>query len=157
MVRQVNGSWTAPKSIYNDNWQINGCPVNGPRADAIGNNLAIAWFAINKNEAEVKIIFSEDGGESFHDPVRIDEGKPIGRVAVRMLNNTTALVAWMEGSEIKAVKVNAGGKRGKSVVVAASSESRSSGFPQMTIAGNKIIFAWTDDKLKKVRVSEIEL
>jgi hypothetical protein len=30
LVQQVNGSWTPPQPVFADNWQINGCPVNGP-------------------------------------------------------------------------------------------------------------------------------
>ena len=44
IVRQVEGKWTAPKVIHSDNWQINGCPVNGPKVASLGNNLAVAWF-----------------------------------------------------------------------------------------------------------------
>lgn len=29
-VRQINGSWGSPQSVHADNWEINGCPVNGP-------------------------------------------------------------------------------------------------------------------------------
>ena len=36
IVRFVNGQWTAPKTIFADNWKIEGCPVNGPRIAEIG-------------------------------------------------------------------------------------------------------------------------
>ncbi len=31
IVRWMDGDWSQPKTIYADNWKINGCPVNGPR------------------------------------------------------------------------------------------------------------------------------
>src|SRR5690349_13583594 len=34
IVRQVNGSWTKPQPVFADNWEINGCPVNGPAVAA---------------------------------------------------------------------------------------------------------------------------
>ncbi|NCU02783.1 MAG: exo-alpha-sialidase [Chitinophagaceae bacterium] len=157
IVRIVNGEWTQPKTIFADEWKIAGCPVNGPRADAIGNNLAIAWFSMKDKNAEVKVIFSADGGANFQQPVKIDEGKAIGRVDLVMLDERTAVVSWMEGATIKAVKVHADGKKDQPVVIAESSDTRSSGFPQMTKAGNKLIFAWTDSKAKSIKLAALQL
>ena len=155
IVRFVNGEWTKPKTIFPDQWKISGCPVNGPRADAIKNNLVIAWFSMPENKAQVKIIFSDDGGATFKEPIQVDEGKPIGRVDVVMLNEKTAMISWMEGSTIKALKVNSDGTKGEPVIIASSSDSRSSGFPQMTKAGNNLIFAWTDSKSKKIKIASL--
>ncbi len=157
IVRFVNGEWTQPKTIFPDEWKIAGCPVNGPRADAVGNNLAIAWFSMKENKAQVKIIFSEDGGATFKTPIHIDEGKAIGRVDVVMLDKETAMLSWMEGSTIKAIKVNADGSKGQPIVIAESSDSRSSGFPQMTKAGDKLFFAWADNKAKTIKLASLSL
>jgi hypothetical protein len=86
-------------------------------------------------------------------PFRIDESKTIGRVDIAMLDSATAMVSWMEGSSIKAVKVYADGKKELPHIIAGSLDKRSSGFPQMTKAGDNIIFAWTDDKAKTIRVA----
>jgi hypothetical protein len=155
IVRFVNGAWTSPIPIHADNWKIEGCPVNGPRMDAKGNNLAIAWFSMPGQQAQVNVTFSSDGGATFDKPIRIDEGKAIGRVDLLMKDDTTAFVSWMEGAAIKAAKVYANGTRDSSIVVAASSESRSGGFPQMTRSGNKIIFAWTDNKEKTIKLASL--
>jgi len=157
IVRFVNGKWTEPKNIFPDQWEIKGCPVNGPRAAAIGNSLAIAWFSSPDKKAQVNIIFSEDGGENFNRPIRIDGDSAIGRVDIVMLDEKSAMVSWMEGAVIKAVRVYKDGKKEKPVIVASSSESRSSGFPQMTKSGNNIIFAWTDDKEKTIKVAKLAL
>jgi len=157
IVRFVNGQWTEPKNIYADNWKIAGCPVNGPRADAIGNNLAIAWFSSPEGNASVNVIFSTDGGATFGEPVKINEGKAIGRVDVVMLDTDHAMVSWMEGADIKAVKVNRDGTKQSSITIASSSDARSSGFPQMTKARNKLIFAWTDDKEKNIKTASVSL
>ena len=57
IVRFVNGIWTEPKPIYSDHWKIDGCPVNGPRGEALGNMLAVIWFSSAKDQPEVKVIF----------------------------------------------------------------------------------------------------
>lgn len=157
IVRYINGEWTQPKTIFADEWKIAGCPVNGPRADAIGNNLAIAWFSMKDKNAEVKVIFSSDGGANFQQPVKIDEGKAIGRVDLVMLDEHSVMVSWMEGSTIKAMKVHNDGTKEPPVVIAESSDARSSGFPQMTKAGNKLLFAWTDSKAKSIKLAAMQL
>ena len=157
IVRFVNGKWTLPKTIFSDNWKIEGCPVNGPRVDAQGNNLAVAWFTSPDKKAQVNIVFSTDGGATFNAPIRIDEGKGIGRVDVVMLDEKSAMVSWMEGAVIKATKVYSDGKKKSSMVIASSAESRSSGFPQMTKSGNNLIFAWTDEKEKTIKVTSLSL
>ena len=157
IVRFVNGQWTEPKTVYADNWKIAGCPVNGPRVSASGNNLAIAWFSSPEGNASVRVIFSADGGATFGEPVKLDEGNAIGRVDVVMLDKDNAMVSWMEGAEIKAVKVNRDGTKENSFTIAASSDARSSGFPQMTKSGNKLIFAWTDDKEKIIKTASVPL
>ncbi len=157
IVRYVNGAWTTPKIIFPDQWKIDGCPVNGPGAASIGNHLAVAWFSMPEKNGQVSVVFSEDGGATFTQPIRIDEGKAIGRVGVVMLDEQTAMVSWMEGSLIKAVKVSADGTKQTSIQVAASTGARSAGFPQMTRAGNKIYFAWTDEKERAIKMASLGL
>lgn len=156
ITRMVDGKWTAPKLIYADNWTIKGCPVNGPRAVAKGNNLAIAWFSMPNNEPQVKVTFSDDGGESFLDPVRIDQGKAIGRIDLEMLDDGSVFALWMEGSNIMGANVTEDGVRWK-MLISASSEARSSGFPQVTKSGHRLIVAWTDNQQKSIRTAIINL
>lgn len=153
IVRLMDSTWTQPQPIYNDNWKIAGCPVNGPRADAIGNTMAVAWFSAPEGNAQVKVIFSEDGGASFKEPIRIDSAKTAGRVDVVMLDEETAVVSFMEGAFIQAVKVHKDGTKEQPVLVSTSSEARASGFPQMTKNGNQLIFAWTDNKEKTIKTA----
>ena len=157
IVRMINNQWTRPKTIFSDNWKIEGCPVNGPRADALGNNLVVAWFSSPEKKAQVNIVFSKDGGATFDAPIRIDEGKGIGRVDVLMLDEKSAMVSWMEGSVIKTARVYKDGKKEPSIIIAVSSESRASGFPQMTRSGNNLFFAWTDSKEKTIKAASLPL
>jgi hypothetical protein len=157
IVRFVNGQWTEPKAVFSDNWKIAGCPVNGPRVDVRGNNLALAWFSSPDKIGQVSVIFSHDGGASFGSPVRVDEGEGIGRVDIVMLDDKTAMVSWMEGAAIKAAKIYADGTKEPSITIASSSQSRSSGFPQMARSGKSLVFAWTDEKLKKINTAQLPL
>lgn len=157
IVRLVDGKWTKPKPIFSDNWKISGCPVNGPRADALGNNLAIAWFSAPDKMGKVQVTFSNDGGATFTSPVKINKSETIGRVDLVLLDDKSAMISWMEGSEIKAARVYSNGKKEPSMVIASSSESRSGGFPQMTKSGKRVIFAWSDTKEKTIRTASLML
>jgi hypothetical protein len=157
IVRYVNGNWTEPKAIHPDQWKIAGCPVNGPRSAADGNVLAIAWFTSANEQPRVNLIFSDDGGASFGKPIPISETNSIGRVDVVMLDKNSVMVSWMEGVEIKAMKVHKDGRKEKPITIAVSSDARSSGFPQMTKSDNNLIFAWTDDKEKAIKVAKLVL
>ena len=157
IVRLVDGQWTKPESIHLDNWKIEGCPVNGPRISSLGNNLAIVWFSMPEGKAQVNVVFSSDGGATLDKAIRIGEGNTIGRVDIEMLDDKSAMVSWMEGTVIKAVKVNADGTKGTPILIASSSDSRASGFPQMTKSKDRLIFAWTDSQDKIIKTATLSL
>ncbi|NNL00996.1 MAG: hypothetical protein HKP39_01840 [Eudoraea sp.] len=147
IVRNVAGKWTAPKTIYPDNWLIKGCPVNGPKAANLGNNLAVAWFTAAKDQPKVNLVFSNDGGISFDNPIQIDDATAIGRVDVLLLEKGIAIVSWMQmedkGAVLKAVKADSSGNMGEPILIARLESSRSTGFPQMELVGDNVYFAWT--------------
>jgi len=148
IVRRVHGEWTKPKPVFSDNWKINGCPVNGPKAAAIGNNVVVGWYTGANEVSKVKVAFSSDGGENFDIPIRIGDSTVMGRVDIVMIDSENAIVSWMETIEkeaqIKAVKVHRSGKVFTPVVINRLDASRKTGFPQMELVGNKVYFAWTD-------------
>lgn len=91
VVRQTNGEWTEPATIYNDGWEIAGCPVNGPAIDTMGDRISVIWFTAAENEPKVRIAFSDDGGAQFDEPLRIDLGAAAGRVDVLQFADGSAL------------------------------------------------------------------
>lgn len=157
IVRLVNGTWTAPKTIHNDEWNIKGCPVNGPRLVADESNVAVAWFTAAGGVSKVNLAFSHNSGETFSKPIQLNQGKPIGRVAIDMIDSETIFVSWMEGSDVVAAKVANDGNILKRYKLTSSSDSRSSGFPQIALLGDEIMIAWTDSEEKKVKTELISL
>lgn len=147
VVRFVKGKWTEPRTVNVDGWEIQGCPVNGPAVAAEGRRVAVAWFTAPKDTPRVKIVFSNDAGATFGQPIQVDDATPAGRVDVAMLPDGSALVSWLDrtakGGEIRIRRVNPDGSRGESLTVAESNALRATGVPQMVRAGNEIIFAWT--------------
>lgn len=148
IVRQVDGKWTTPKPVHIDNWKIKGCPVNGPKAVALDNTLAVAWFTGAQQKPRVQLAFSNDGGAEFAAPIKIAAGNVLGRVDVLLLDKNTAIVSWVESKDkktkLKAVKVSSTGEQSAPVTIAKMNGSRKSGFPQMELVNDRIHFAWTD-------------
>ncbi|MDQ5845536.1 MAG: glycoside hydrolase [Acidobacteriota bacterium] len=147
-VRQVNGSWVAPRAVHADNWKINGCPVNGPAVAADGRRVVVGWFTEANETPHVKVAFSDDAGVTFGNSIETDDGEASGRVDVLLLQDGSALVCWLsgnvEGGAIKVRRVQSDGRLGPPAVVAQTDISRSSGFPRMARLGDEVHFAWTE-------------
>ena len=63
--RLVNGKWTTPQAVFNDNWKIAACPVNGPSLSANGNLVAMSWFTAKNDQGQAFAAFSQDAGKTF--------------------------------------------------------------------------------------------
>ena len=147
-VRQSNGAWDTPTPLHNDNWTINGCPVNGPSIATDGRRVAVAWYTEAADQPHVKVAFSDNAGASFGNAVQVDDGQATGRVDVVLLQDGSALVCWMsgtaEGGAIKVRRIRADGALGPVSEIAKTDISRSSGFPRMARLGDEVYFAWTE-------------
>lgn len=160
--QQGNGTWGAPRPVYSDNWEINGCPVNGPSVAADGRRVAVAWFTEAGDQPHVKIAFSTDAGATFGGPIQVDDGEAIGRVDTLLLPDGSALVCWMSGSvesgAIKVRRIRPDGTLGPASVIAKTDISRSSGFPRMARLGGEVHFAWTEfGKPSRVRTAAADV
>jgi hypothetical protein len=153
VTRFSEGQWSEPAVVHNDQWKIEGCPVNGPRLSADEKRLGIVWFTAAENTNAVKVSFSSDGGRTFSDPVQVHESSPLGRVDIVLLDENKAIVSWMEGSRIKGAVITEDGTILKRFNLADTEESRSSGFPQMTRHGKQVVVAWRDLESGLIRTS----
>jgi hypothetical protein len=163
IVRWSDSGWTRGTVVHADGWTIDFCPVNGPAVAADGRRVAVAWFTGARDSSRVFLAWSRDGGASFGPPIRIDDGKPVGRVDVDIDEHGGALVSWMEftsgqRADVRVRRVDVDGKLGASIVVARSSGERASGFPRMVVASDQLILAWTESgKPAGVRVARARL
>ena len=89
-------AWDAPRHLNNDDWRIATCPVNGPRLASDGGRVAAAWFTAADNDPRVLASYSPDAGTRFLMPLRLDRGKPVGRVDTLILRDGALLVTWLE-------------------------------------------------------------
>jgi hypothetical protein len=161
VVKKTDRGWSAPRLLHADGWKINGCPVNGPQVDAFGNRVAVAWFSGAGERGRAYVAFSDDGGANFGPPLAIDDGKPVGRVDIEMLDAESAVVTWSEqtaaGAEIRARRVGRNRKAAPSVKIADSSTARAAGFPRIARIGRDVYFAWTEQNAtaKRVHVAHV--
>lgn len=142
IARKVSGLWAPGRPVHRDGWGINACPVNGPAIAASGDAVAVAWFTMASGEPEVKFAFSQNGGEGFGMPMRLDGGSGRGYTAVTMLDDGSAVAAWLETpdggrGEVRVRRVWPDGLLGASVTVAESPAGREAGVLQLARVANE--------------------
>ena len=142
-------SWSSPKAVHNDDWEIGACPVNGPKLAAQGSTILVAWHTAAAEDPTTKAAISTDGGRTFNNPRSLNNQESLGRVDAAV-HNGKAYVSWMESDskdkDNAYLDVAWFGISNSSVNrkrVAEINSSRQTGFPQMEILDNELIFAWT--------------
>lgn len=168
VARWTPEGWTEGRPVHDDGWVIGGCPVNGPAIDARDAWVVVAWFTAAGDVAKVQAAFSSDGGRTFGAPYRIDDGNPAGRVDVRLREDGSALVTWLErtqgdAAELRIARVQQEVGVGPVGVVSGSSAARASGFARMARLPwdpRSVLVAWTDvsdPERSQIRLARVEL
>jgi hypothetical protein len=148
-VRAHDGAaWSDPVRLGPDNWQIEGCPVNGPAIAARGATVVVAWFTAAANEPRVRIARSTDQGTNFAPPIDVDTDGAFGQVDVILANDDSAIVSWWRrnpsgGTQLSLRRITAAGELGAAQTVATSTASRPLDVPQMVVSENQLVIAWT--------------
>ena len=143
-----DAGWSPPRVVSADGWRIEGCPVNGPEVDFHGSRGAAAWFTAGAGP-EIRLAFSDDGGESFGEAVVLADETALGRVDV-VLAADGAWVLWMETAaaegraRIVLRHVGRDGAAGRPRVVAETAAARASGFPRLVRQGERLIATWIE-------------
>ena len=162
VTRNINDEWETPAPVYNDGWEIYGCPVNGPKVVSNSNNLAVSWFTVADGKPSVNLSFSESYGSSFSSPIKINDYTAIGRVDVAFLNDSEVMVSYMEvddvGTYLRLKKVSIDGKVSEPITISKIDSGRNTGVPQLEILDNEIYIVWTvfeneNNQLKTVKLS----
>jgi len=164
ITRRIDGDWQEGVRLSDDNWEIAGCPVNGPAIVAKGDLVAVAWFTAANNQPVVQAKISTDAGATFAEPIVISKLNVVGQVDVEILNDNAIGVSWVEKtsaaqgyeSEIKLVSIALDGTLGTERIVGRTANRRA--VPQMVRLDDDLIFAWTDlldevTELVSVRIS----
>lgn len=145
-----NQRWGQPAPLGDEQWEISGCPVNGPALASINQQVVSAWFTAQEDAPRIRLAFSHNAGEHFATPINIDDVTPIGRVSVVWQNPTSAYVAWMSAphnhgkkSWLMLRKVTPNGRLGSPIKVVELATGRDTGVPQMVATHQGLLLAWT--------------
>lgn len=132
--------------VHRDEWEMAGCPVNGPAIDAEARHAAVAWFT-GADGGSTRLAFSDDAGGSFEGPIVFDADQPLGRVDVALVEGGAA-VSWLargDGeAEVRVRLVHRDGRLGAPTIVARTASARASGFPVMVRDGARLLVAYRD-------------
>lgn len=162
VARLADGNWQAPRTVHDDVWKINGCPVNGPALASNGNRLSVVWFTGSNDRPEVKFALSDDLGATFHPPVTLDspegEDRPVGHVAVSLLDDGSTIAIWLHhkasGTDIVGERVSPSGQRSGMFTIASGTET-SLGYPRAQRLGNQLVLSWSGKTSKEVKTALI--
>lgn len=141
----------APERVWTsgDNWNIAGCPVNGPALAAADERLAIAWFSMGSaNSAAVHVALSDDRGQTFSRRAQIAGAQAIGRVDAVFDDRGSLIVAWLEqvGESARwcAARVDRAFRVDEPQTIAPASAGRDSGLGRLAVHGASVLFAFTE-------------
>jgi len=147
VTRFTDGQWQPGNPVASDNWEIPGCPVNGPSIIADGDFVAVAWFTGSGGRPVVKLGVSSDSAETFGEPIEVADGRVLGRVGLVHLGKGAVAVSWLQSgadgsNDVMARKYAVDGSPGPVHTVATGAGSFS--VPQIALAGEDLIFVWTE-------------
>ncbi|HSR54203.1 MAG TPA: sialidase family protein [Acidobacteriota bacterium] len=162
-VEKASLAWGETHFVAEDGWKIPGCPVNGPRLDAKGQHLAVAWFTMGGDGTpRVKAAFSDDAGRSFSTPTVLSQGSTMGRLDTLLLPDGSAAVALLEFADEDAEepdlvlkRVTPNGTLSHTIKIATTSARRPSGFPRLALSDDHIYITWTDLAANKIQLARL--
>jgi hypothetical protein len=145
VLRLENGHWSASKTLYDDNWQIDACPINAASVAARGDLAAISWYTAAQDSPKVRVAFSSDSGATFTKPVTVSTGHAFGYTSIALDDQGNAIVSWLEqgaaGARILVRGITPAGLAGP-VVEIAKGEKTALGYPKVIRIGNETLIAW---------------
>ena len=152
IIRKLDDEWEEPYPVFEDGWEIPGCPVNGPKLVEKDGKVAVAWFTAPEGDSRLNVAFSTDFGKSFSNPIRIDDGKPQGRVDLTWINENTIIASLLEAnkdeSDIVYRMINLDGTQSELKLVETLGGGRGIGYPQIEAVDSQMLVLWTNPEGK---------
>ncbi|HTO91850.1 MAG TPA: hypothetical protein VMJ70_12025 [Candidatus Sulfotelmatobacter sp.] len=160
VTRLESGRWQPPYGPRYDGWKLKGCPVNGPAIATRGDRVAVAWYTAAADSPRVLTAFSNDRGWTFGDAIRVDDGHPLGRVGLALLDDGGAAVTWLEGdrsrSTLRVRRLKPGARSSTSTEIARFDGPHTPGVPQLARDRDRLLFAWTQaGKAQAIQVASL--
>lgn len=147
--RFVDGTWQGEHSVHGDNWNIAGCPVNGPVVKASGSTVIVTWFTGANDEPTIKTAWSNDSGRTFSEPAIVADTNVIGYVGSALLSDDSVVASWIckgsaESNAICYKQVDKDGTLGALRQLETQGVVSRISVPQLANIGEQLLFVWTD-------------
>ena len=156
VARHADGRWQTGVPLHDDDWQIAGCPVNGPAIAALGPEVAAAWFSVPDQAPVVQVRFSADSGASFGPAFLLAADGALGHVDTVLLADGSAVVSWLQAEadgrgRLVLRRVTPRGEMGPIVPIANGAPARS--VPHMAADGDGLVLVWTEARENGKRIA----
>ncbi|MTB51457.1 hypothetical protein [Lewinella sp. W8] len=144
-----DGSWSTPQLVHADNWEISGCPVNGPALGSnAGGEVAVAWFTGAQERPRIQFARYDGAVGRFTAPVVLDDQSPLGRVDLQLDDSGTAFVTGLSVDEkseevFLSLWVIAPDDSVAHQKLSPASGARASGFPRIALHSDQLYWART--------------
>ena len=153
-------TWSHPIRVHADNWKFDACPHAGPAMSLDDNGtLHITWWTGKEGSAGVYYAQSTDGAKTFKQPVALGvaEFSRPAHVQLALASNGRVIVAWDDGTKqvpevVTRVSNDGGTTFGEATIV--SSGGRAATFPVLSVAGDSIAIAWSEESPAAVAAAE---
>jgi hypothetical protein len=161
LARRQGGRWHNDGAIHKDNWEIQGCPVNGPVIIADGGVTVGAWFtsADQRPRIQVKVM-----GDSDAPALTLEESAALlGRLGMVAIHHNRIAVSWVsieeEQTRVSLAILERKGNR-LSIVsparkVAYLPEDRWGGVPRPAMFGDWLVLVHQSDQHEGVQISAV--
>lgn len=142
-------AWSTPKTVHADNWEISGCPVNGPALAAAGpENIAIVWYTAPADRALINFSRYDAPTDQWQAPIVLDDAAPLGRVDLQLAPDGTAYATGLtrnntpDLANLTLWTITPDNKVSREILSVCST-GRSSGFPKISLYDGKLYWART--------------
>ena len=149
VIKPTGGQWSTPKLVHADNWEITGCPVNGPALAANGaGNIAVVWYTAPADRAQILFSRYDPAADTWQPPTLLDDNSPLGRVDLQLADDGPAYATALttkEGTDdafLTLWTIAPSGEFQREDLVTTSA-ARSSGFPKIALFEDKLYWART--------------
>lgn len=149
VMKRPDEEWSIPKLVHADNWEINGCPVNGPAlASNVRGDIALVWYTASRARARIHFARYDAINDAFTTPLTLDDRDPPGRLDLQLAADGTAYALGLTATKqtdsaaltLWTISSTNEVQREELAITAAA---RSSGFPRIALYQDRLFWART--------------
>jgi len=140
--------WTDPVQVSDDGWQTSSFTLEGPAMDVRGEQVALGWYSAAKDAARIQLQLTDLTGTPVSKRLRLDRGKPLGKVDLVYDRVGKIRVSWLEqteeGVQLLLATVTTTGKLEKIAELQTFAEAVPEMYPRMIRSKDGIFLGWID-------------